>query len=207
MVGAFDAWCNDARVSRRRVLTCAPPRSSAVLINLYQVPGSGFLPRVFVLFCFSSLFSYFSRFLSMFVGSCFCFFCQVCHHWSNEQLHAGWEEKHEPSRCYRGPTHLNREGACLRTCERVLHVVPVFPPVDPPARPVSLTTDVRAGSSNILLTLLETAVPFWGQNTWNLSGLSPQRDCGSTRVNGERTQAVLRTGDHNCTNRVKCCYQ
>ena len=28
-----------------------------------------------------------------------------------------------------------------------------------------------------------TAVPFWGQTTRNLSGLSPKRDCGSKRVN------------------------
>ena len=27
-----------------------------------------------------------------------------------------------------------------------------------------------------------TAVPFWGQSTWNLTGLSPQRDCGSKIV-------------------------
>ena len=27
------------------------------------------------------------------------------------------------------------------------------------------------------------AVPFWGQTTWILSGLSPKRDCGSRRVN------------------------
>ena len=30
---------------------------------------------------------------------------------------------------------------------------------------------------------LRTAVPLWGQNTWNLIGLSPERDCGSRRVN------------------------
>ena len=28
-----------------------------------------------------------------------------------------------------------------------------------------------------------TAVPFWGQTTWTLNGLSPKRDCGSKRVN------------------------
>ena len=28
-----------------------------------------------------------------------------------------------------------------------------------------------------------TAVPFWGQTTWNLSGLSPKRDCSSKWVN------------------------
>ena len=27
-----------------------------------------------------------------------------------------------------------------------------------------------------------TAVPFWGQNSWNLTGLSPKRDCGPKRV-------------------------
>ena len=27
-----------------------------------------------------------------------------------------------------------------------------------------------------------TAVPFWGQTTWNLTALSPKRDCGSKRV-------------------------
>ena len=27
-----------------------------------------------------------------------------------------------------------------------------------------------------------SAVPFWGQTTWNLSALSPKRDCGSKRV-------------------------
>ena len=32
-----------------------------------------------------------------------------------------------------------------------------------------------------------TAVPFWGQTTWNLTGLSPKRDCGSKRVNPFRT--------------------
>ena len=28
-----------------------------------------------------------------------------------------------------------------------------------------------------------TAVPFWGQNTWNYSSLSPKRDCSPIRVN------------------------
>ena len=28
-----------------------------------------------------------------------------------------------------------------------------------------------------------TAVPCWGQTAWNLSGLSPQRDCSTKRVN------------------------
>ena len=28
-------------------------------------------------------------------------------------------------------------------------------------------------------TPFRTAVPFWGQITWNLSGLAPKRDCGS----------------------------
>ena len=28
-----------------------------------------------------------------------------------------------------------------------------------------------------------TAVPFWEKSTWNLSGLSPKRDCGPKRVN------------------------
>ena len=28
-----------------------------------------------------------------------------------------------------------------------------------------------------------TAVPFWGQTTWSLSGSSPQRDCSARRVN------------------------
>ena len=27
-----------------------------------------------------------------------------------------------------------------------------------------------------------TAAPFWGPITWNLSGLSPKRDCGSEGV-------------------------
>ena len=27
-----------------------------------------------------------------------------------------------------------------------------------------------------------TAVPFWGQNTWKLTGLSPKRDCSSKRA-------------------------
>ena len=29
-----------------------------------------------------------------------------------------------------------------------------------------------------------TAVPFWWQTTWNLTGMSPKRDCGSKRVKG-----------------------
>ena len=29
-----------------------------------------------------------------------------------------------------------------------------------------------------------TAVPFWGQTTWNLSGFPPKRSCGSKRVKG-----------------------
>ena len=28
-----------------------------------------------------------------------------------------------------------------------------------------------------------TAVPFWGQTTWNLCDLSPKRDCRTVRVN------------------------
>ena len=28
-----------------------------------------------------------------------------------------------------------------------------------------------------------TAFPFWGQNAWNLTGLSPQLDCSPKRVN------------------------
>ena len=31
------------------------------------------------------------------------------------------------------------------------------------------------------LSPLRTAVPFWGQITYNLTGLSPKRDCGSKR--------------------------
>ena len=33
------------------------------------------------------------------------------------------------------------------------------------------------------LTPFRTAAPFWGQSTWNLTGLSPLRDCGFKRVN------------------------
>ena len=33
-----------------------------------------------------------------------------------------------------------------------------------------------------LINPFRTAVPFWGQTTWILNGLSPKRDCGSKRV-------------------------
>ena len=33
-----------------------------------------------------------------------------------------------------------------------------------------------------MLNPFRTAVPFWGQTTWNLNGLSPKPDCGSKRV-------------------------
>ena len=40
-----------------------------------------------------------------------------------------------------------------------------------------------------------TAVPFWEQITWNLSGLSPKRDCGSKRVkkNGSVVNSTLKS--------------
>ena len=34
-------------------------------------------------------------------------------------------------------------------------------------------------SRHVRLIPFRTAVPFWGQTTWNLAGLSPKRDCGS----------------------------
>ena len=46
-----------------------------------------------------------------------------------------------------------------------------------------------------------TAVPFWGQSTWNLTGLSPQRDCGSKRVNPFST-AVLFWGQTTQTSSI-----
>ena len=39
------------------------------------------------------------------------------------------------------------------------------------------------GKQPPVLSPVRTAVPFWGQTTWNLSGLSPNRDCASKRVN------------------------
>ena len=43
-----------------------------------------------------------------------------------------------------------------------------------------------------------TAVPFWGQTTWTLTGLSPKRDCGSKSVKrGETwTHVIDRHADH-----------
>ena len=38
----------------------------------------------------------------------------------------------------------------------------------------------------ILVNLFRTAVPFWGQNTWNLNDLSLKRDCGPKRVEDPR---------------------
>ena len=38
------------------------------------------------------------------------------------------------------------------------------------------------GWSIELLNPFRTAIPFWGQTTWILSGLSPKRDCRSKRV-------------------------
>ena len=35
-----------------------------------------------------------------------------------------------------------------------------------------------------MFNLFGTAVPAWGQITYNLTVLSPKRDCGSKRVNG-----------------------
>ena len=37
-------------------------------------------------------------------------------------------------------------------------------------------------ASQLSLTPSRTAVPFWGQTTWSLRGVSPTRDCGSRRV-------------------------
>ena len=37
-----------------------------------------------------------------------------------------------------------------------------------------------------ILDPFRTAVPFWGQTTWKLSGLSPKRDCRSKRVKKSR---------------------
>ena len=36
------------------------------------------------------------------------------------------------------------------------------------------------------LALFRTAVPFWGQPTQMMSSLSPNRDCGTVRVNAKR---------------------
>ena len=42
--------------------------------------------------------------------------------------------------------------------------------------------DVLFTSCALILTPFRTAVPFWGQTTWSLSGLSPKRGCGSKKV-------------------------
>ena len=51
------------------------------------------------------------------------------------------------------------------------------------ARTIGFGSDLPMG---IVMTIefnpFRTAVPFWGQTTWNSSGLSPKRDCGSKRV-------------------------
>ena len=44
-----------------------------------------------------------------------------------------------------------------------------------------------------LLTLLgPQSLPFWGQTTWNLTGLSPERDCGSKRVKRQNAPNMVR---------------
>ena len=52
--------------------------------------------------------------------------------------------------------------------------------------------------SGILLVFnpFRTAVPFWGQTTWNLTGLSLKRDCGPERVKSSLflRREVLRGG-------------
>ena len=41
--------------------------------------------------------------------------------------------------------------------------------------------DVGVAPTNVIP--FRTAVPFWGQTAWSLTGLSPKRDYGSKRVN------------------------
>ena len=42
--------------------------------------------------------------------------------------------------------------------------------------------DAVCGMIQTVFNPFRTAVPFWGQNTWNLTGLSPKQNCGSKRV-------------------------
>ena len=44
---------------------------------------------------------------------------------------------------------------------------------------------------NRVLDPFRTAVPFWGQTTWKLRGLSPIRDCGSKRVNQRKPNVFV----------------
>ena len=58
------------------------------------------------------------------------------------------------------------------------------------------TTSVTDEKQSILATQhpnsFRTAVPFWGQTTWNLTGLSQKRNCGSKGVNGLRRVFFVR---------------
>ena len=49
-----------------------------------------------------------------------------------------------------------------------------------------MSTDRKNG-----LTPFRSAVPFWGQTTWNLTGLSPKRDCDPKRVKVRNTTHTL----------------
>ena len=51
-----------------------------------------------------------------------------------------------------------------------------------------------------LLNPFRTAVPFWGQSTWSLTGLSPKWDCGSKGVNIDPLQQYVVSSSKVCAN-------
>ena len=55
-------------------------------------------------------------------------------------------------------------------------------PVELPVPTAIRSLHGKRSNRGVPLNPYSTAVPFWGQTTWNLTGLSPKRDCGSKRV-------------------------
>ena len=53
---------------------------------------------------------------------------------------------------------------------------------------------IQAALSSHARTDFRTAVPCWGQTTYNLTGLSPKRDCGSKRVNATIEESIVLPG-------------
>ena len=66
-----------------------------------------------------------------------------------------------------------------KTCERIIHLVGL--------------EYVGEYNARFVFNPFRTAVPFWGQTTKNLTGLSPKRDCSPKRVNIRATKKVVQS--------------
>ena len=89
---------------------------------------------------------------------------------------------------------------------RVVYLVLVYSP--PPANIGGVSTRSENGvlpvkgsvASGQMTIIFRTAVPFWGQTTWNLSSLSPKRDCGSKGDTASNNRQQMGTPPEGASN-------